>query len=105
MFGRNRGGGDTGGRNPTNWIIKWLSITFAIGFTFVFTPQIHGATVDWAIGYMEANYGSWMVAVGWFFWWIIVAMGTFLFSALMVMLALMGGEFLLFTIGSGGGRR
>ena len=105
MFGRNRGGGDTGGRNPTSWIIKWLSITFAIGFTFVFTPQIHGATVDWAIGYMEANYGSWMVAIGWFFWWIIVAMGTFLFSALMVMLALMGGEFLLFTIGSGGGRR
>ncbi|RJG52233.1 hypothetical protein D0Z70_20860 [Sphingobium terrigena] len=106
MFGQHRGGGGSmGGGNPTNWIIKWFSITMAVGFTFVFTPQIHGATVDWAIGYMEVNYGAWMVAIGWFFWWIIVAMLTFLFSALVVMLALMAGEFLMLTLGSGGGRR
>ncbi|QDX25736.1 hypothetical protein FPZ54_06690 [Sphingomonas suaedae] len=102
MIGNN---GNGGGGSPSNWVIKWLSIVLAVAIAFVFTPLIHGATVDWVLGYMEENYGSWMVALGWFFWWIIVAMLTFLTSVLGVMTSIMLGQFFLFTMRSGGGGR
>lgn len=56
--------------NPMMRATSWLSLTMAFALTFAFTPQIHGATVDWALNYMEQNYGGWMVAIGWYPWWL-----------------------------------
>lgn len=86
-------GGGGQGRNIMNWVVTALSIVMGFAITFVFTPQIHGATVNWALGYMQDNYGSWMVAIGWFFWWIIVALLTFLISVLSIMMTIMIGTF------------
>ncbi|MDE8653849.1 hypothetical protein [Novosphingobium album (ex Liu et al. 2023)] len=92
---------DGGTADPMAWVIKWLSIVLSVATTFVATPQIHGATYDWAIGYMADNYGTWLAAIGGFFWWIIVAMLTFLFSTLFFMTLIMLGRLLVAMAGSG----
>lgn len=88
-------------RDPMDWVIKWFAIVVAVAVTFVATPQLYGATYDWAVGYMAEHYGSWMVAIGGFFWWIIVAALTFLFSTLLSMLAIRLGNLAFAMIGRG----
>lgn len=94
------------GDNPDRmgWVVQWLAMFMAFGVTFVATPQLHGATLDWAVGYMRDYYGPWMAAIGWFFWWIIVAALTFLSSTLLFMTAIMFGRLAIGMIGGGRGR-
>jgi len=94
-------GGATAKQSPMEKAVSCLSLVMAFAITFVFTPLIHGASVGWALDYMDHNYGAWMVWIGWYLWWVIVALLTFFISNLAIMMGIMLGQFLLLTMRSG----
>jgi len=100
MSGSGNGGG-AANQNPLDRATSCLSLIMAFAIAFVFTPLIHGNTVQWALAYMSIHYGAWMVWIGWYLWWVIIALLTFFVSNLLIMLALMLGPFLMMTFKNG----
>ncbi len=98
MLGSNTAGSKE--KNPWGGPVGCFAVTIAIAVDFLLTPPIHGATVDWALDYMRENYGAWTVWIGWYMWWLLVAVLMFMACNLLVIMTINIIKFVMMYVGS-----